>query len=326
MKDPPHKPLADEHVKYILPVTSCWPPCPFTWPMDQRYRVLWTKGFSAVTCLLTFSLNSSYSSALSAYSSSDTLRALTFPLPSRTQPLSSTTAAHTSASAPLLHPGEDSPWSIPPLQRMPAMLPAFLLPTRATKAPSSHSTSYQGAFSSLPTPLHTVLRLQPHLPPALATCMCSGTAAFFRSPKPSFDKTPEEHQHGCRPAGTSRAAGDARVAWDGPAAQQRKKLPLCTAVWLFLLSAEEHTPLPGEGRLISPLLLSESCNCNVSRLENVFLSFHSTPIHRSPQAGYEHGFQLMKGELATCSLGGRHPAVPPARPHARRKTAAKSGF
>lgn len=234
MKDPPHKPLADEHVKYILPVTSCWPPCPFTWPTDQRYGVLRTKGFSAVTRLLTFALNSSYSSALSAYSSSDTLRALTFPSPSRTQHPSSTTAAHTSASAPLLHPGEDSPWSIPPLQRMPAMLPAFLLPTRATKAPSSHSTSYQGAFSSLPTPLHTLSYVcSPTFPLHRPRARAAALPRVFRSPKPSSDKTPEEHQHGCRPAGTSRAAGDARVAWDGPAAQQRKRLSLGAAVWYF---------------------------------------------------------------------------------------------
>ena len=59
--------------------------------MDQHHRVFWTDGFSAMTRLLrsslTFALNLSYSSALSAYSSFDTLCALTFPLPSRSQPL-----------------------------------------------------------------------------------------------------------------------------------------------------------------------------------------------------------------------------------------------
>lgn len=169
-------------------MTSCWRLCPFTRPfMNQHYRVLWTKGFSAMTCLLRSSLTFALNLALSAYSSSDTLCALTFPLPSHSQPLSSTTTASktcTSASASLLHLGEDSPWSIPPLQRMPVMVPAFLLPTSAAKAPSSHSTSYQGAFFSLPTPIHTVLCLQPHLRPALGTCTCGSTAGFFHSPKP----------------------------------------------------------------------------------------------------------------------------------------------
>lgn len=64
---------------------------------DQHHSVLWTEGFSVRTRLLcsspTFALNSSRSSALSAYSSSDTLHALTLLLPLRSQPPSSTTTA-----------------------------------------------------------------------------------------------------------------------------------------------------------------------------------------------------------------------------------------
>lgn len=256
MKDPPHKPLADEHAKYILPVTSCWPPCPFTWPTDQRYRVLWTKGFSAVTCLLTFALNSSYFSALSAYSSSDTLRALTFPLPSRTQPLSSTPAAHTSASAPLLHPGEDSPWSIPPLQKMPAMLPAFLLPTRATKAPSSHSTSYQGAFSSLPTPLHTLSYVCSPTFPLHRPRACAAALLHFFAPQ-----SPHLTRHR---RNTSTAAGlqghpgqPAMHDWHGMG-WQRSRGKSCPCALLFGISdvcRRAHTAPWGRTPYFTPAAL-----------------------------------------------------------------------
>jgi len=181
LKDPPLKPLAEEHVKYIFPLTSCWPPCPFTRPTDQHHRVLWTQGFSAVTRLLcsslSFALNFSCSSALPAYFPSNTL---TFPLPSCTQsPPSTTTASKTQTPTPRSS-AAPPPWGGQPLEhtssaRIPATVPASLPPASAAKASSSHATSYQGVFFSLPPPLHATLCLQPHLPPVLGTCTCDGT-------------------------------------------------------------------------------------------------------------------------------------------------------
>lgn len=157
--------------------------------MDQQVRVFWAEGCPE-SCLLwsplTFSLNLSCFSALSFYSSFNTLHVLTFPLPSCTQTLFlyhhylKDTCNHTSASASLLHSGEDSPLSIPPLKRMSAMVPAFLLPAGATKTPS-HSRIYQNVFFSLPMSLHDVLHLQPHFPLPLGMCTCDGTMGFFHS-------------------------------------------------------------------------------------------------------------------------------------------------
>lgn len=146
--------------------------------------------------------------------------------------------------SPTSAPWGGEPPSTAPPWRTPAMLPAFLLPTSATKAPSPHSTSYHGAFFSLPTPLHTALCPQPHLPPALGTCTCGGTAGFLAPQSPD----PTRHRGKRSRAGAlQRHPGRGRctrgVGRGGSAAEEKGVPVRCCLV--FLTSGEGHTPVPG---------------------------------------------------------------------------------
>lgn len=188
LKDLPHKPPADERDIRFLPVTSCCPPRPhpFTRPMDQHYRVLWTEGFSAKTRLLcssrAFELNLSCSSALSAYSSSDTLHALTFLLPSCSQPLSSTNAASkTHTPTTLLQPhfctsGRAAP-EHPSSEENTSDGPSLSPSSKCNQSSfSSFHILLRCIFQPFPTTPRHPTSASP-LPPALGAC--GGTVGFF---------------------------------------------------------------------------------------------------------------------------------------------------
>lgn len=77
---------------------------------------------------------------------------------------------------------------------------------------------------------------------------------FFFPKNPNLTK----HQRNNSPVETSQAAGDAQ-AWMG---WQHIRGITCPCVLLFRISdiLDEHTQIPGEGCLSSPMLLYESHN------------------------------------------------------------------